>query len=58
MRDADEFNNMDGMEYIASIPDGEIVVAMTVCGGNLYVASDKHLYVLADKKRLEQVGDL
>ena len=55
MRDAEPLKTMDGMKYIASVPDDEDIVAMVEHEGTLFVASDKHLYILADRKRLERI---
>jgi hypothetical protein len=58
MRDAKGMQTIDGMEYLASIPEGEIIVDMTVHQGTLYVASEKHIYRLVDNKRLERLNDV
>lgn len=57
MRDAKDLTSMDGMEYLASAPDGEIIKDMVVHNDVLFVATDKHLYVLKDNKRLELVKE-
>lgn len=53
MRSAEALKTMDGMEYIASLPTGEIIIGMSVYNNELFVASEAHVYVLKDKKRLE-----
>ena len=52
MRNADGLQTIDGMEYLASAPDGETIVWMVVRNDILYVATEKHLYRLVDEKRL------
>ncbi len=55
MRDAKELETIDGLDYLASAPEGETIIAMVESCGELFVATDKHLYQFADKKRLEQI---
>ena len=55
MRDAKEIETLDGMTYLASAPKGEIIQSMAACDGEIYVCTDKHIYVLKDKKRLERL---
>lgn len=53
MRDAKGLEWVDGLNYLASVPKGEIITGMTVFNDCLYVTSDCHLYKLTDDKRLE-----
>jgi hypothetical protein len=55
MRNAEELNTIDGMKYLASVPKNEIIKAMAVYEGKLFVTTDKHIYTLEDDKRLELV---
>ncbi len=56
MRDAKELETMDGMKYLASVPDDEIIKSMQVLSGKIFVATDKRIYTLEDEKRLERLG--
>lgn len=58
MRDAEELYKMDGMNYLASAPNNEIIKNMVVYEGKLFVATDKHIYTLEDEKRLEFIGSV
>lgn len=58
MRDAKEIEKLTGMTYIASAPEGEIIVDMTIFNNHLYIVTDRHLYKLTDDKRLEQIEDM
>jgi hypothetical protein len=55
MRASEELKGIDGLEYIASAPSGEIIKHMAMVDGVLFVATDRHLYALEDGKRLENV---
>jgi len=55
MRDANNLETMDGLEYLASAPKGEVFTGMVAVDNELFLATDKHLYVLKNKKRLEKV---
>ena len=48
---------LDNMNYLASVPDGEEIIGITVFQDNLYVATEHHLYKLCDNKRLELFKD-
>ena len=56
MIDAEKLSGIDRVEYLASVPKGEIVVSMVFHKGSLYVAAEKHIYVLKDDKRLEKIS--
>lgn len=55
MRDAAGLETMDGMEYLASCPEGEVITGMVVFNDSLYVTTDKHIYKLTDNKILERL---
>ena len=55
MRDAEGLETMKGMKYLASVPDGEIIEHITTHDGKLFVATNKHIYILEDEKRLKKV---
>jgi len=55
MRDAKDLKSMDGVKYVASVPDGEIIISMCVSNGVLFIATSKHIYMMVDNKRLERV---
>ena len=55
MRDAKEITKIDGFDYLASVPEGETVVSMAVHQDTLFVATDRHVYMLCDNKRLELI---
>ena len=55
MRDANGLESIDGMDYVASVPDGEIITDMVVCDGVIFISTGKHIYCLTDKKHLELV---
>lgn len=57
MRNANGLETLDGMEYLASCPDGEIITGMVAKGDSLYVSTDKHIYKLADERRFEKLTD-
>ena len=57
MRDAEELKAIDGMTYLASAPDGEIINSMILHNGKIYVSTNKHIYVLENDKRLSLWGD-
>ncbi len=57
MIDAKKLNGISGAQYLASIPSGEIIIQMTVFKDQLFIASDKHVYVLTDDKRLEVISE-
>jgi hypothetical protein len=56
MRDAKGMETMDGVQYLASCPDGETIVAMVVHHYKLYIATEKHIYRLDDERRLTRIG--
>ncbi len=56
MRDADELTTLSGVSYLASVPEGEVINAMVIHDGKLFVSTDKHVYTLEDGKRLERVS--
>ena len=53
MRDASGLETMAGANYIASVPQDELIVSMVVHDGKLYISTNKHIYILKDDKRLE-----
>lgn len=55
MRDAEGIQTIDGFNYLASVPEGEVIVSMAVNNDMLFVATDRHIYVLVDDKRLEMI---
>ena len=55
MRDAKNLLTMDGMAYVASVPEGEIITGIVTAGNELFVSTNKHIYLLVDRKRLEIV---
>jgi len=55
MIDVDKLKGLDGVDYVASVPAGETIVDMITLDGNLFIATDKHIYQLIDVKRLERV---
>lgn len=57
MRDADELQTLDGMKYLASVPEGEVINSMAEWKGDIFVATNKHVYVLRGEKRLERIGE-
>lgn len=55
MRDATGLEFLINCEYLASVPEGETIVSMVVHDGQLFVATEKHVYQLLDNKRLEKL---
>ncbi len=57
MRDANELKGIDGMQYLASAPKGEIFISLVAKDDAIYAATDKHIYKLVGDKRLEKLAD-
>jgi len=57
MIDAKRLSGLDGMEYVASVPDGEIIIGLQIHEGKLFVATSSNIYLLRDEKRLEIVEE-
>jgi len=56
MRDIKELNSIDGLEYLASVPDGEIIKHMASNNGEIFIATDKHIYMLENGKWLKEIN--
>ena len=56
MIEAKKLKGIDGLEYLASAPNGEIIIDMVVFDGELFLATKENIYILKDKKRLEKVS--
>ena len=57
MIDAKKLSGISGAKYLASVPDGETILNMTVFKDQLFIATDSNLYVLTDDKRLEGISE-
>jgi len=55
MIDSEDLDGMEGMSYLAKVPDGEVITGLTVHNGGLYVVTETNIYKLVDDKRLERV---
>lgn len=57
MIDAEKLSGISGAKYLASVPNGETILNMTVFKDQLFIATDSNLYVLTDDKRLEVISE-
>jgi len=57
VRDAENLETADGVNYLASVPEGETIRGMVVYNDVIYLHTANHIYRLVDDKRLERVDE-
>ena len=57
MRNAEELQGIEGMEYLASAPAGEEILGIEALNGKIYLVTKRALYLLVADKRLGLIAE-